>query len=537
MKYSGILWISLIILFFTHIGTRPLANPDEGRYASIGLDMLHSNNWIVPRLNGLIYFEKPPLAYWTIALGQKIFGENLWGTRFFNALFSLLTCFVLYSFCKKFLSKSIGLWAVLIYGTSGLPFGMSQMLTLDNTLTFFLTSTLLLFASGFLEENSSNARRCFLYAYIFMASTVMTKGLIGIVLPGIIGIPWLIYTGYIKKLPRMHLIKGLTLFFLIAAPWHILVQQSYAVFSKFYFWHEHFERYLTSKHNRTEPFYFLPNSFLLGSIPWVFFLPRSFYIFFKAKRTNLEKNIILFSIFWSVIILTFFSISNSQLIPYILPAISGITILLAYGLSKIDLNNIRFECFIWALLFFITPIISPRILANKVTEPLPVYLQWLFQILLFSGSISAFIFLKPKVKLSFYILLSTTYLIYLLLPIYLPHYQRLCGVHVCQEIRQRSPKNVDVFCAFNYFNDLPFYLKQPIGTINCVPEEHQLGFKTEGCNRYLNISQFYERWTQPTRCYAVIKKGQEGYFESYMSNFSIYHLTQDHHFSLYSNQP
>ena len=102
---SLLAFLGLGILFFTHIGTRPLANPDEGRYASMGLEMVQSNDWIVPRLNGLIYFEKPPLAYWSIALGQKLFGKTLFGSRFFNALFSLLTCFSLYLFCNKFLSK------------------------------------------------------------------------------------------------------------------------------------------------------------------------------------------------------------------------------------------------------------------------------------------------------------------------------------------------------------------------------------------------------------------------------------------------
>ena len=173
MKVVRIVFSLLCLLFFLHIGLRPLANPDEGRYAGMGLEMVRSGDWIVPHLNGLIYFEKPPLGYWFVALGEKIFGATLFGARFFNALFSLLTCGVLYRFCKRFLSQKVGLWAAFIYGTCGLTFGMSQMLTLDNALTFFLTTTLLLFVSGFLEKDAGKSRRYFLWAYVFMAWTVL----------------------------------------------------------------------------------------------------------------------------------------------------------------------------------------------------------------------------------------------------------------------------------------------------------------------------------------------------------------------------
>ena len=534
---SLLLFLGLGIIFFTHIGSRPLANPDEGRYASMGLEMVQTHDWIVPRLNGLIYFEKPPLGYWSIALGQKIWDKTLFGARFFNAFFSLLTCLSLYLFCKKFLSKKAALWAAFIYGSSALPFGMSQMLTLDNALTFFLTATLLLFVSGFLTEDSERSRRIFFWAYTFMAFTVLTKGLIGIVFPGLIGILWLSYTGYIRKLSKAQLLKGLLLFFLIAAPWHFLVQQRYDCFFNFYFWHEHFERYLTSVHNRTKPLYFLPLSFLIGLIPWLFFLPKTLYISLKEAKTTLAKQVVSFSLIWTICILGFFTYSKSQLIPYILPAISGVTILMAFGFSKLDLKKIKVEVILWAISFIIAACILPKVLTKKALIPVPSYLILLAQIIIISGSLIALWYTKNKPLRSFYSLLGTTLLIYLLLPIYLPHCQRLCGQNICEYIRKQSPGKVDVFCAYHYFNDLPFYLKQTVGTIDCVPEEHELGYKEQQPKSYLSSPDFCKRLQAPERCYAVVKRGQEAYFESVMSNCPIYKLTQDPYFSLYSNQP
>ena len=537
MKFSKFVWVLLIALFFAHIGTRPLANPDEGRYAGMGVEMLQSCDWIVPHLNGLIYFEKPPLAYWAIALGEYIFGANFFGARFFNALFSLLTCGALFLFCKRFLSKRVGIWAAFIYGTSALPFGMSQMLTLDNALTFFLTVTLLLFASGFLEENKNVSTKLFLLAYIFMGLTLLTKGLIGIVLPGLIGLPWLIYTGYIKKLPQAHLFKGICLVLLIAAPWHFLVQQRYDCFFNFYFWHEHFERYLTSVHNRTKPFYFLINSFLLGLIPWLFFLPRAIYCAFKSVEDTLQKRIMVFSLLWSSLIVLFFSRSHSQLIPYILPALSGIAIVLAYGISKMDFRKLYGECLLWSVLYFVAACFIPFALSKKALAPISSGLILLAQSVLFVSSVWAlYNLLRRRAQRSFYTLISTTIVLYFLLPIYLPYCQRLRGDGVCHYLKNKPTSAENVFCAFNYFNDLPFYLKHSVGTIDCIPEEHTLGYKTEPCSYYKSLSAFKEVWQQNKICYAVVKRGQENDFISRMDNILSYLIYQDAFFSLYSNQ-
>lgn len=537
MKFFKFIWVLLIALFFVHIGTRPLANPDEGRYAGIGLEMLQTGDWLVPHLNGLIYFEKPPLAYWTIAWGEYIFGANYFGARFFNALFSFLTCLVLFLFCKRFLSVRIGIWAALIYGTSALPFGMSQMLTLDNTLTFFLTTTLLLFASGFLEENKNISKKIFLFAYVFMGLTILTKGLIGIVLPGLIGLPWLIYTGYIKKLPQAHLFKGFCIVLLITAPWHCLVQQRYDCFFNFYFWHEHFERYLTSVHNRTKPFYFLINSFLLGLIPWLFFLPRAICCAFKKVENVLQKRIIVFSLLWSSLIVLFFSRSHSQLIPYILPALSGIVIVLACGISKMDFKRIYGECLLWAILYFVSACFIPLALCKNALEPVSKTLILLAQSVLFVGSGWAlYCLFRKHTERSFWVLLVTTIVLYFLLPIYLPYCQKLRGDGVCYYLKNKQTSSANIFCAFNYFNDLPFYLKHSVGTVDCIPEEHTLGYKTEPCDYYKSLSAFKNVWLQNKTCYAIVKRGQEDIFVSRMSNTSLFLIYQDAFFSLYTNR-
>ena len=501
----------------------------------MGLEMIRSGDWIVPHLNGLIYFEKPPLGYWCIALGEKFFGATLFGARFFNALFSLLTCFVLYRFFKRFLSQKVGLWAAFIYGTCGLPFGMSQMLTLDIALTFFLTTTLLLFASGFLEENATQARKDFLFAYIFMALTVLTKGLIGIVLPALIGFPWLIFTGHIKKLSKAYLAKGILLFFMIAAPWHFLAQQRYDCFFHFYFWHEHFERYLTTVHNRVRPFYFLLNAFLLGILPWLFFLPRALQTAFKNAQEKQIKQVLGFASLWCSLIVLFFIKSSSQLIPYILPAIPGVVILLAYGISKMDFSKVRIECFLWSTAYIVVILFLPHALTKIARVPVPTNLIILAESLVLLGSIIALLYIKNHTRKAFLTLLITTLLMYLIFPIYPPYCQRYCGYETCTYLKGKSNKPFKIFCVYNYFDDLTFYLNQPVGVVDFVPDEHTLGLKTEPCDRYISITQLHQHWTNKEPCYAVVARGNESRFEQHMQGQNVRRLHQDTSFTLYGN--
>ena len=537
-------FFGLALLYLAHIGTRPLANPDEGRYASIGAEILRTNEWIVPHLNGLIYFEKPPLGYWLTALGEKIFGVTLFGARFFNALATLLTCGVLYVFCRRFLPKKVGLCAAILYGTSGLPFGLSQVLTLDNFLTFFLTTTLLLFAWGFLEENETRATYCFYGAYLFMALTVLTKGLIGLVFPALIGFPWLLFTGHWRKLNRACLFRGTLLFLVIAVPWHVAVQRKYECFFNFYFWHEHFERYLTDTHLRGKPWYFLPTAFLCGLMPWTFFLPRLTKNALFGTR-NCERQIVLFALLWMLGVVGFFSCSHSQLIPYILPAVPAACLLMAVGLGKTQVKNLRFESLLWALAFLATAVVGPSIVKKRALVPIPTDLVWIFESILIIGSVGALFWLMKSFRTSderyvqraFGGLLTTTVLLYLLFPKLMPSFQRWNAQPLCRVIRQREAGEVEVFGLYGYFHDVPFYLNQNIGTLEYFEPEHTLGIKIQGCDRYVRWEAFQTRWKEKKCCYAIVKNICIPEFEGRMREYGFYPLTKNECFTLYCNCP
>lgn len=528
----------LVFLFFGQIAFRPLANPDEGRYAEIAREILQSGDWLTPRLNGLLYFEKPPFVYWCTALGERLFGTNVFGARFFNALFALLTCFCVYRFCTHFFNRTFGNIAAGILGTSLLWCEMSQLITLDVTLSFFITASILSFAWGFLTPHAGDARKHFFLAYIFVAFAVLTKGFIGLIAPALVGLPWLILTGHWRKLGQSYLIRGCLLIVLINFPWHYLMAVKYPEFCHFYFWHEHFERYLLPDHNRMKPFYFLPLSFLFGMFPWVLFFPRALCASAESWHSKWVREIVLLGTFWSLGLVGFFSFSHSQLIPYILPAIPGGVLILACAFTKPGfIQKCRLECALWASILLLLACSIPYISAKRALIPIPVgFLVELMVVMILITVVALLFLIKRYVARAFVLLLTLTCLLYSAFPCFFSYFQRDQSGQMSRFILKQGDDDAQVYCAYYYFQDLPFYLHRYVGTINHVPDEQTLGYRSEPCDRYIVSDTLRYRWTLSKRIFVLVRRQQRQVFEGQMSELPLYNLTNDAYFALYSNR-
>jgi 4-amino-4-deoxy-L-arabinose transferase-like glycosyltransferase len=165
------------------------------------------------------------------------------------------------------------------------------------------------------------------------ACTVLAKGLIGMVLPGAIIFAYLLLGGRWALLRRVPWLTGTALFLLIAAPWHILAALRNPDFLHFYFVREHFLRYLTTIHARTEPWWFFLPVVVWALLPWTAFLPASLRELAgrseRGRRRFLIASPELFLWLWAGIVVAFFSLSHSKLIPYILPALAPLSVLAA----------------------------------------------------------------------------------------------------------------------------------------------------------------------------------------------------------------
>ena len=148
-------------LYFFRLGSYPLSNPDEGRYAEIPREMLATGDWVTPRLNGVNYFEKPPLVYWATAVMEKIFGQNEWAVRAVPVLFALWGVLITYAAGRRLHGREAGLLAAIVLGTSLLWFVVGHIPLLDTAVSVLMAQALFAFLLGVREPAGATRRGLF----------------------------------------------------------------------------------------------------------------------------------------------------------------------------------------------------------------------------------------------------------------------------------------------------------------------------------------------------------------------------------------
>jgi 4-amino-4-deoxy-L-arabinose transferase-like glycosyltransferase len=320
----------LTVLWLVMLPSRPLFNPDEGRYAEIPREMLAGGDWIVPHLNGLAYIEKPPLQYWATALSLALFGHNEFAARLYTALSALAAMLAVGLIAKRLWGGAAGWRAVAMLAGTLLFVLLGQLLTLDMSLTLYLTVAL----AAFLAAQSGAAagrpaRGWMLMAWAAIGLGVLTKGLVAAVIPAAVLVLYSTYSRDFAPWRRLHAAAGLPLFLAITVPWFWLAARRLPDFLEFFFVHEHFARYLTPSADREEAWWFFGLVFLLGSLPWT--LPALRVLFLGWPRIGAGRGFdsTLFLKIWVWFVCVFFSLSDSKLIPYILPAMPALALLTA----------------------------------------------------------------------------------------------------------------------------------------------------------------------------------------------------------------
>ena len=327
----------LVLLLVWNLGGAPLLEPDEGRYTEVPREMLARGDFVTPHLNGVLYFEKPPLHYWLTAAAIGLFGPGGFAARLWSALFGLAGIALAWRLARSVAGRRAGVLAAAALGTSPLWIAIGRLATLDMTVTFFLTATLACFWIA--QEAEDGRRRRLAWHGMFAAAAlgVLTKGLIGIVIPGAVVFLYLLATRRWAVLKRVPWVTGTVLFLAIAAPWHVLAAARNPDFLWFYFVHEHLLRYATPIAERHEPFWYFLAVVALGCAPWSGLLPSAARLLpWRRWRVGLaEHRGEAFLAIWAAFVVVFFSVSQSKLIPYVLPALPPLAVLVGVLIDKL----------------------------------------------------------------------------------------------------------------------------------------------------------------------------------------------------------
>lgn len=367
---NGVTLLLLLCLFglawFITIDYRDLIRPDEGRYAEIAREMVATGDWLTPRLNDFKYFEKPALQYWATASAFSLFGINEWTARLWTALTGFAGVLLVYFTGTRLFGRSAGFTAAAVTISSFLYVFIGHFNTLDMGLTFFLTLALcafLLAHSG--TPTPGHRRNWMLTAWAGAALALLSKGLIGALLPAGVLTAYVLWQRDWGLLKRLHLASGVALFLAIVSPWLIAVSLANPEFFHFFFIHEHFERFLTKVHGRYEPpWYFIP-VLLIGMAPWTITLFPAIARAFKADPDHPAGQFqpARFLLVWCAFIFLFFSASGSKLASYILPVMPALALLIGRYLAIAGRRAL-----LWQSLPFILPAVAVIVLAPRVIE-------------------------------------------------------------------------------------------------------------------------------------------------------------------------
>ena len=380
-----ILFASAIFVLFYQVGAAALFEPDEGRNSEKAREILVLQDWVTPHDNFHPVLDKPIFFYWLIALSFKLFGISEWAARLPSALAALGCVALVYFLAHNYWGRWQALWSALILLTSAEFFILARVVIFDMPLTFFLTLALMAFYDAGHSENIQRRRWMCLLLYSALGAATLIKGLIGIVVPGMVIFFYLLLSQQWSMLRRIYLIPGILLFLAIVLPWYLEAGARTDGYLRYYLWDEHFGRFTGGEFDRSQPWFYFIIVALVGFFPWTLLLP---FLAPRCQRKALDdKN--LFLILWIALPFLFFSVSKSKLPHYILPIFPALAVLIAASLVSLYGESAkkaqRMIALTWvahglvALYFivgFIRPMILPRTIANGISAMTPQI--WLY---------------------------------------------------------------------------------------------------------------------------------------------------------------
>lgn len=327
----ALLLVAAAILWFALLGYRDLADPDEGRIAEIAREIVATGDWVTLRLNGIDYFAKPPFQFWATAASFELFGAANTTARLSLALFAfagvLWTGFV---GCRLF-GPGAGFNAAAVLLSSLLYAALGHVLTPNTSVTLFMTlgiGALLLAQSR--REDPGQVRHWMLLGWAALAFAVLSKGLMGLVLPGAVVFLYMVWQRDWALLRHLHLGWGLVVFLAVAAPWFLAVSLANPEFPRVFFIEEHFARYTTSAFRRDQPFYYFVPVLALGILPWlprlVQVVGRPHFRWWPVAGQGFDAERLLWT--YVVFIFVFFSLGRSKLPTYLLPILPALALLI-----------------------------------------------------------------------------------------------------------------------------------------------------------------------------------------------------------------
>jgi 4-amino-4-deoxy-L-arabinose transferase-like glycosyltransferase len=511
------LMLVIAIIWFANLEYRTLIKPDEGRYAEIPREMVASGDWVTPRLNELKYFEKPPLQYWATATAYTLFGERQWTSRLWAGLTGFAGILLVWFAGMRLFGREAAGYAALLLSSSLLYVLMAHINTLDMGVTFFITLGILGLLLAQAQADVKKRRNWMLVAWAGMALAVLSKGLMGIILPGAALFIYCLVQRDFGVLKRMHWLPGLAVFFAISAPWFYLVMQANPEFFERFFIYEHFQRFTTTVHGRYHPWHYFIPILLAGALPWTVLMFDSMWRCVvdgrRGRNSGLSDrtfNTRRFLLIWAVFVYVFFSISGSKLPSYLLPMFPVLALLMGERIAEM-----RGRTLFWQVTPAVPAALLLLVLALNVDrfadtpnqiELYPHYGPWLVVAALVSlgGLLAGMLLLWREKKPAAVAVLALSAL--LSAQIGLSGYETVArersAKHIAEAIRAEVKPDIPFYSVLTYEQTLPFYLKRTF-TLVQYQDEMAYGIQQEPQRWIPTVEEFAKVWAAQPEALAI----------------------------------
>lgn len=511
IRHLLIILLFSYVFFFYGMGEYSLKEPDEGRYAEIPREMIELNDYTVPHINYVRYFEKPPLFYWAVAASYKIFGVNEWSFRFANAFSAFLCMLSLYIFARRWFGERAAFLSSIVLISSFGFFSMARIVTIDMFFTLWLSLSLFCFLGYYREK-----KPLFIYFfYAFLAFATLSKGIVAIILLIVTIIIFLLIEKKTSFIKEMRIIKGIIIYSVIALPWFIAISLRESEFFYFFVIDQHFLRFFTAKHKRTGSlFYFLP-VLIGGMFPWSILIPRSIISLWKRSEIRLF-------LIWSAIVFLFFSVSKSKLPPYILPVFPPLAIVIGCFFDDIwdRVTKTTLEAVIYIIifsLFAITPFLFWNTTVIGWISQISTEAIYVFQSLkvvvicvsiLSTIIVFALFFRRFITYASLFLILSSFSFLFvsLLMVLNIKTIDSLNSTKGLSNTINRNIREGDLLINYGaYDQTLPFYTKRNV-IIAAYKGELEMGSKYEDAkNIFISEDDFIKLFKSEKRVFSVLK--------------------------------
>lgn len=338
--------IGILLVWFGTLDARHLLRPDEGRYAEISREMFLSGDWVTIRYNDLKYFEKPPFHMWVTALSYTLFGIGDWQARLCVALSGIVGLAASMFAAARWFGPRVALLTGLALVAAPMWSVAGHFNSLDMTLSGALACVLAFMLIAQHPSATPAARRNWMMAcWAAMGVAVLTKGLVGLALPGLVLVIYTLITRDLGLWRRLHLLPGAVVLLIVTVPWFWLIDSRNPEFAHFFFIHEHWDRYTSTVHERKGSIWYFVPLVVAGFLPWLGLMPRMWTEIRERAGADLTANRgaggrpfqpALMAAVWAIAIFAFFSLSSSKLPGYIVPIFPALAILAGVALDHIN---------------------------------------------------------------------------------------------------------------------------------------------------------------------------------------------------------